>query len=97
VANPQAAGVLNQALGPVVFQNLTDALAMPGDWTGANDSGAGGDNARGGDKETILSGGDVAVMGDNGVKNIPPGQAPPQLQQAMSGGVLQGMPSGAGH
>lgn len=96
VANPQAAGALNQALGPIVFQNLTNALGMPGDWTGGNDSGAGGGNAGGGDQETILSGGDVAVIGDNGVKNIPPGQAPPQLQQAMSGDVLNGM-SGAGH
>jgi len=98
VANPQAAGVLNQALGPVVYHGLAAALEAVGDWAGADESGAAGDDATGGgDQETILSGGDVAEMDNTGVKNIPPNQAPPQLRQAMGGDVLKGMNSGAGH
>jgi hypothetical protein len=96
VANPQAAGALNQALSPVVYHSLADALAALGDWAGADNSGPGGDNAGGG-QETILSGGDVVEIGDNGVKSIPANQAPPQLRNAMSGDVLNGMPAGAGH
>jgi hypothetical protein len=37
----------------------------------------------------------VAEVGDNGTKKIPLSQAPPQLQQALGGNVLQGM--GPGH
>jgi filamentous hemagglutinin family protein len=95
VANAQASGALGQALGPVVYHNLTDALAMLGDWNAPDESGAGGDNA-GGEQETILTGGDVAEMGDNGVKHIPLSQAPQQLRNAMSGDVQNGM-QGAGH
>jgi hypothetical protein len=95
VANPQAAGALNQALSPIVFQNLSDALVTLGDWADA--SGPSGDNTAPGDQETILSGGDVVEIGDNGVKTIPLGQAPPQLQKAMGGDVLNGVSAGAGH
>jgi filamentous hemagglutinin family protein len=95
VANPQASGALNQALSPIVFQNLSDALATLGDWADA--SGPGGDNTGAGNQETILSGGDVVEIGDHGVKTIPLGQAPPQLQQALGGGVLNGVSAGAGH
>jgi hypothetical protein len=87
VANPQAAGVLNQALGPVVFHNLADALAALGDWTAADLPGPGGNNA-GGDQETILSGGDVVEIGDNTVKSIPLSQAPKPLRDAMGGGTF---------
>jgi len=95
VANPQAAGELNQALGPVVFNNLTNALQTLTGWTDTGDTGAGDGTATGDDTETILTGGDVAEVGDNGTKKIPPSQAPPQLQQALGGNVLQGL--GAGH
>jgi len=94
VASPQAAGALNQALGPAVFHNLQDALQALTGWTDAGDTGA-GDGTANDDGETILNGGDVAEVGDNGTKKIPLSQAPPQLQQALGGNVLQGM--GPGH
>jgi filamentous hemagglutinin family protein len=98
VTNPQAAGALNQALGPVVFHNLQDALKDLGDFAAADLPGSSDDNtAGGGGQETILSGGEVAEIGGKGVKNIPLAQAPPQLQNALGGGVLSGMPAGAGH
>jgi hypothetical protein len=95
VANPQASGALNQALGPIVFHNLADALATWGDWVDTSEPD--NDNTGGGNQETILSGGDVVEIGDKGVKSIPLGQAPPQLQKAMGGDVLNGVSSGAGH
>ena len=94
VANPQAAGTLNMALGPVVYHNLSDALIAIGDWANVP-PGPGTDNSAGGG-ETILSGGDVVEIGNQGVKNIPLSQAPQQLKNAMSGDVLNGVP-GTGH
>ena len=41
VANPQATGALNLALGPAVFHNLSDALQDVGGVTDAADAGAG--------------------------------------------------------
>jgi hypothetical protein len=96
VTNPEAAGALNQALGPVAYHSLEDALKSIGDYD-AGDLPATNDAAGGGDSETILNGGEVAEIGEAGVKNIPPGQAPAQLKQAMGDGVLNGMPSGGGH
>jgi hypothetical protein len=88
---------LSQALSPATQQSLTAAI----NWvtlTDADAPGAGGDTASGGgDQETILTGGDVAEVGKKGVKKIAPDQAPPQLQVAMNGDVLNGPPSGAGH
>jgi hypothetical protein len=85
VANPQAASALNQALSPVVQQGLQNALNLA-NFTDAGAPGSGGDSvAGGGDQETILNGGEVAEIGDSGVKNIPPGQAPPQLRNALGG------------
>jgi len=95
VANPQAAGTLNLALGPVVYHNLSDALIAIGDWADVP-PGPGSDNSTGGGDETILSGGDVVEIGNQGVKNIPLSQAPQQLKNAMSGDVRNGM-SGTGH
>ena len=98
VTNPQAAGALNQALSPGVQQNLANALNWA-NLTAVDAPGAGRDTAAGGGaQETILTGGDVAEIGNKeGVKKIAPDQAPPQLQIAMNGGVLNGTPSGAGH
>jgi len=96
VANPRASGALNQALGPAVFNSLADALKDLGDWAGAADAGGAEGNA-GGDEETILGPGGVDVMDADGVKNIPPDQAPAQLRNALGGDVLKGMGAGAGH
>jgi hypothetical protein len=63
-----------------------------GDWADVPESSNGRDHESG---ETILSGGDVAEMTGNGVKNIPLKQAPMQLQNALGGDVLKGM--GGGH
>ena len=38
VNNPQAAGTINQALGPIVYANLADALKALGDWADVPDS-----------------------------------------------------------
>jgi hypothetical protein len=89
VANPHADGVLGQALGPIVHQNLSDALKTLGDWAGA-DVPAGGGNADDG-QETILGPGEVGEMDSTSVKNIPLDQAPQQLKNAMGGDVLKGM------
>jgi hypothetical protein len=80
---------------------LTDALQSATDWTDVdtNDTGTdvattgdGGDNATGGaGQETILSGGDVAEVGNNGTQKIPLSKAPPQLQKALASDVLAGM------
>jgi hypothetical protein len=100
VANPAASSALNQALGPPVFHSLQDALQEEGDFTaadlpaGPDDTTGGGDN---GAPETILTGGEVGMIGDNKTKKIPFSQAPRQLQQAMSSNVLDGMPTGVGH
>ena len=94
VQNPAAAGALNLALGPAVHNALNQALAWLGDWTDTNynpaDNGAGG--AGGGNGETLLNGGDVVVIGGNGVKSIPLSQAPGPLQQALGNGVLNSLP-----
>jgi filamentous hemagglutinin family protein len=93
VANPQAAGELNQALGPIVYQSLADALQNVGDWAGAG-QGAADDTAGDDSGETILGVGDVAEMGSNGVQSIPLSKAPSQLRHAMSDDVRKGMGSG---
>jgi len=49
----------------------------------------------GGGQETILSGGDVAEVGDNGTQKIPLSKAPVQLQKALASDVLPGI--GLGH
>ena len=97
VANPQAAGVLGQALGPVVYHSLADALAALGDWAAPANAEGAGDDAGDGNQETILSAGDVAEIVDKGVKHIPPSQAPEQLRKALGGDVRQGMNAGVGH
>jgi trimeric autotransporter adhesin len=100
VANPAASGALSLALGAPVFHNLQDALQALGDFSAAdlppdadNTAGSAGD----GTEETILSGGEVAEINDDKARKIKPSQAPPQLQQAMSSNVLNGMPAGVGH
>lgn len=95
VANPQASGTLNEALGPIVYQNLADALKELGDWADVPDSAEPETGENGG--ETILTGGDVAEMTSNGVKNIPLDQAPKALQKAMNVEILNGTGAGAGH
>jgi hypothetical protein len=92
VANPAAAGALSLALSPVVYENLQGALSAWGSWT-APDIGSGGAGA----DETILSGGDMAEMGNGSVKNISPDQAPPELLKAMNDDVLKGMGPRSGH
>ncbi len=89
-SNPAASGAINLALGPIVYQNLADALKALGDWadvpdesgtdTASNDSGG----------ETILTGGDVAEMAGGNVKNIPADQAPAELRNAMNGTIAAG-------
>jgi hypothetical protein len=44
----------------------------------------------------IGSGGVVEITSD-GVKKVPFSKAPKELQQALGGNVLQGVPAGAGH
>ena len=104
VANPHASGALNQALGPVVFHTLQDALQAAGDVVDA--AAAGPDStdaatteattapAASGDDETILSGGDVAEVADKSTKKIPLNQAPPELQRALAGDVYKGLGGG---
>jgi hypothetical protein len=46
--------------------------------------------------EQVIGPGGVVEMGGNGVQQIPPGSAPPQLQNALGNGVLQGLQP-AGH
>jgi filamentous hemagglutinin family protein len=91
-SNPEAAGTLEEALGPIVYQNLADALKALGDWADVPDSSHTADNGEG---ETILTGGDVAEMSSTAVKNIPLSQAPEQLRNAMNSPTLQN--AGAGH
>jgi len=93
VNNPDASGFLGQALSPLVFQGLQDALSNWGDWNPADIP----EDTTGGNGETILNSGDVVEIGDKGVKNIPLSQAPKQLQNALGGSVLNGIPSGGGH
>jgi hypothetical protein len=93
VANPEAASALNEALGPIVYQNLSDALKTMGDWADVPEEGT-GMSASGGDPETILTAGDVAEMTSSGAKKIPLSQAPEQLRNAMNGDALKGMDSG---
>jgi hypothetical protein len=94
VANPEAASALNEALGPIVYQNLSDALKTMGDWADVPEEGN-GTEASGGDAETILTAGDVAEVTGSGAKKIPLSQAPEQLRNAMNGDALKGM--GLGH
>jgi filamentous hemagglutinin family protein len=89
-ANPAAAGTLTLALGPVVYHNLADALKELGDWANVPPGPAGND-AAGGDQETILGVGDVVEMDKTGLKNIPADQAPAPLKNAMRDDVLKGM------
>ena len=96
VSNPAASSALNEALGPPVFHNLQDALQQMGDFTATDLPGTDDTANSGGDGETILTGGDVAVMNDKSTKKIPLSQAPPQLQQAMNSDILNGV-AGAGH
>ncbi len=56
VANPQASDTLNEALGPIVYQNLADALKDIGDWADVPDSTSSNTGDAGGG-ETILTGG----------------------------------------
>jgi filamentous hemagglutinin family protein len=92
VANPEAADALNEALGPIVYQNLADALRAEGDWADVPDQTV--DTVGNGEGETILSGGDVAEMSGSKVTNIPLSQAPEQLRNAMKGDLLKGVGSG---
>jgi filamentous hemagglutinin family protein len=92
VTNPEAADALNLALGPIVYQNLADALRAEGDWANVPDQTT--DTVGTGDGETILSGGDVAEMSGSKVTNIPLSQAPEQLRNAMKGDLLKGVGSG---
>ena len=92
IANPAAAGQLNLALSPVVYQSLQGALASWGQWTAA-DLGSGGTAGAG---ETILSGGDMAEVAGGSVKSIPPDQAPPQLLKAMGDDVARAMGTSSG-
>jgi len=48
-------------------------------------------------KETTLDQGEVAVIGGNGVQNIPLSQTPPALQNAMNDAALVGLSGGPGH
>jgi hypothetical protein len=91
VADPDAASSLDGALGPIVYQNLADALRVLGDWADVPESAQGPAN---GSDETILSGGEVAEMTTSSVKNIPLDQAPKQLKKAMNVDVLKGAGSG---
>jgi filamentous hemagglutinin family protein len=91
--NPHAADSLEQALGPIVYQNLADALKALGDWADVPDESSNSASDREG--ETILTGGDVAEMSATGVKNIPLGKAPEELRNAMNSPALQG--AGSGH
>jgi filamentous hemagglutinin family protein len=94
VNNPAASGALNLALGPGVRSALFEALAVWGD----TDVGPSVDNSTTTDSdETTLGSGDVVVIDDSKVKTIPLSQAPKSLQNALSNGVLGGMPSGGGH
>jgi hypothetical protein len=96
VANPHATSALNEALGPVVYHTLSDALQAAGDFTDAYTTGATDDTAAAGagDGETILTGGEVAEVSDDGAKKIPLSQAPVQLRNALAGDVLHGVASG---
>ena len=87
VSNPQAADVLNQALGPIVYANLADALRALGDW--ADVPASANDTAAGSNGETILTGGDVAEMTATSAKKIPLSQAPEQMQNAMKDNSLR--------
>ena len=93
VSNPQAADVLNQALGPIVYANLADALRALGDWADVPDSAK--DTTAGDSGETILTGGDVAEMTGTSAKKIPLSQAPEELQNALKDDSLKG--TGSGH
>jgi filamentous hemagglutinin family protein len=91
VSNPKAANVLNEALGPIVYSNMADALRSLGDWADVPDSAS--DTASSSDGETILTVGDVAEMTGTKVKAIPLSKAPEELQNAMKDDSLKN----AGH
>jgi hypothetical protein len=93
-SNPAASSELNVALGPIVYQNLADALKAMGDWAQVPEESTSTASDKKDEGETILSGGDVAEMTGSGVKNIPLEKAPEQLRNAMNGDVLKGMGSG---
>jgi hypothetical protein len=101
ISNPAASGVLNQALGPIVYHSLADALNMVGDMTDYESSSPGDSSTaasgHGDSDETILGADDVAVIGSNGVQNIDPSKAPSKLRKAMSSDVRKAMNGGAGH
>jgi hypothetical protein len=88
VASPQTADALNEALGPIVYQNLADALKAVGDWAGVPPEGDA--NPASGEDEMILNGGDVAEMTSSKVTSIPLSQAPQQLRDALKVQVLPG-------
>jgi len=94
--NPAASSALNLALSPAVYQSLSSALAALGDWSDVPPEPADQPGNAGGGEETLLNGGDVVVIGGQGVKSIPLSQAPKQLQDALSGNALKAA-SGSGH
>jgi hypothetical protein len=95
VNNPQAAGALNVALGPIVYHNLSDALKELGDWADVPPGPS--VNDAGGNQETLLGPDQWGEMDNKTSKNIPSDQVPQQLKNALGGNVLSGVPAGAGH
>ena len=87
VTDPQATDIMDEALGPIVYQNLADALRALGDWADVPDKA--NDTEAAGAGETILTGGDVAEMTGTSAKKIPLSQAPEQLQNAMKDDSLK--------
>jgi hypothetical protein len=96
-SNPQAAVQLDLALGQPVRDALNDALSALGDWTGDEATGPSvGEKGKGvpGTETTIGSGSVVVIGDDHQVKSVPMAKAPKALQDALSNGVMNGLPKG---
>jgi filamentous hemagglutinin family protein len=90
VANPAASSALNLALGPAVYQNLSNALMALGDWSNVPPGPDDKKHGNAGVEETILGSGDVVQIGSQGVQSIPFSLAPKPLQDAMKNDALSG-------
>ena len=95
-SNPAAAGALNQALSPFVYETLSNA--MKGDFTDNDPPVDKSKDKRTADNggEKVLGSGDVVEIGNDGVKNIPLSSAPKPLQTALGNGMLNGLQPGPG-